>query len=106
MMLIDFRRIPIDIAPLVSSLLEHCNRSTCPQMRADEWQYLCTAHGEKATEECCAIDYILHTSVSSSHISSLKDVVWIGIHVLFAELLYRLDSTTTLLTSTKQFPSR
>jgi hypothetical protein len=30
-------------------------------MKAGEWQYLCTAHGNEGAEECSAIDYILHT---------------------------------------------
>ena len=57
------RRIPVDLAPLVSQLLTICSRDTCPRMKADEWLYLCVAHGSGGTEECCAIDYILHTCV-------------------------------------------
>ncbi|KAK8847403.1 hypothetical protein IAR55_005261 [Kwoniella newhampshirensis] len=72
------RRIPIDLTPLLTSLLPICTRETCPQMKADEWLYLCVAHGGGGTEECCAIDYILHT----------------------------VDSTTALLNSSKNFPSR
>lgn len=30
-------------------------------MKANEWQYLCVAHGGEGTDKCCAIDYILHT---------------------------------------------
>jgi len=30
-------------------------------MKADQWLYICAAH--QNTEECCAIDYILHTRV-------------------------------------------
>jgi hypothetical protein len=56
-----YRRIPIDLTPLITQLLTVCSRATCPQMKADEWLYLCVAHGGGGTEECCAIDYILHT---------------------------------------------
>ncbi|WWC86911.1 uncharacterized protein L201_001790 [Kwoniella dendrophila CBS 6074] len=71
------RRIPIDLTPLVTALLPICNRETCPEMKAHEWLYLCSAHGGGA-ESCSAIDYILHT----------------------------LDSTTALLNSSLNFPSR
>ena len=48
-------------------------------MKAGEWLYLCVAHGnENSMEQCCAIDYILHT----------------------------LDSATALLNSPRAFPSR
>ncbi|KAF8996207.1 Mob1/phocein, partial [Cyathus striatus] len=48
-------------------------------MKAGEWLYLCVAHGnDGAMEQCCAIDYILHT----------------------------LDSATALLNSPRAFPSR
>ncbi|CAG8552711.1 5750_t:CDS:2 [Funneliformis caledonium] len=53
-----------------------CTRQSCPEMKADEWQYLCAAH--QAPTNCCAIDYIVHT----------------------------LDGATTLLNSHKYFPSR
>ncbi|WVW78463.1 hypothetical protein I302_100417 [Kwoniella bestiolae CBS 10118] len=71
------RRIPIDLTPLITALLPICNRETCPEMKAHEWLYLCSAHGGGA-ESCSAIDYILHT----------------------------LDSTTALLNSSQNFPSR
>ncbi|KAI9636416.1 Mob1/phocein, partial [Dioszegia hungarica] len=72
------RRLPIDLTPLVSQLLSHCTKESCPEMKADQWQYLCVAHGSGVSEECSAIDYILHT----------------------------LDSATAILNSTKNFPSR
>ncbi|WWC67934.1 uncharacterized protein I206_101853 [Kwoniella pini CBS 10737] len=71
------RRIPIDLTPLLTALLPICTRETCPDMKAHEWLYLCSAHGGGA-ESCSAIDYILHT----------------------------LDSTTALLNSSQNFPSR
>ncbi|PNS21717.1 MOB-like protein phocein [Sphaceloma murrayae] len=53
-----------------------CSASTCPEMRASEWQYLCAAHDPP--KSCCAIDYCCHT----------------------------LDWSATQLTSSKLFPSR
>lgn len=57
------RRIPIDATPLITQLLQICSRESCPEMKADEWQYLCVAHGGEGTDRCCAIDYILHACV-------------------------------------------
>ena len=53
-----------------------CSATTCPEMRASEWQYLCAAHDPP--KSCCAIDYCCHT----------------------------LDWSATQLTSSKLFPSR
>lgn len=53
-----------------------CSSSTCPEMRASEWQYLCAVH--EPPKSCCAIDYCCHT----------------------------LDWAANLLTSPKTFPSR
>ncbi|KAL6881073.1 Mob1/phocein [Trichoderma novae-zelandiae] len=36
-----------------------CSASTCPEMRASEWQFLCAVH--KEPKSCCAIDYCCHT---------------------------------------------
>lgn len=36
-----------------------CSASTCSEMRASEWQYLCAAHDPP--KSCCAIDYCCHT---------------------------------------------
>ena len=36
-----------------------CSASTCPEMRASEWQYLCAVHDPP--KSCCAIDYCCHT---------------------------------------------
>ncbi|KAK0672272.1 putative Phospo protein [Cercophora samala] len=36
-----------------------CSASTCPEMRASEWQFLCAVHD--APKSCCAIDYCCHT---------------------------------------------
>lgn len=53
-----------------------CSGSTCPEMRASEWQYLCAVH--EPPKSCCAIDYCCHT----------------------------LEWAADTLTSTKNFPSR
>ncbi|KAE8149123.1 Mob1/phocein [Aspergillus avenaceus] len=53
-----------------------CSATTCPEMRASEWQYLCAVHDPP--KSCCAIDYSCHT----------------------------LDWATNILTSPKYFPSR
>ncbi|KAL2261963.1 hypothetical protein VTK26DRAFT_2885 [Humicola hyalothermophila] len=36
-----------------------CSASTCPEMRASEWQFLCAVHD--SPKSCCAIDYCCHT---------------------------------------------
>ncbi|KZT70519.1 Mob1/phocein [Daedalea quercina L-15889] len=76
----QLRRLAQDLShPLITMLQQECTRQTCPEMKAGEWLYLCVAHGtEGAMEQCCAIDYILHT----------------------------LDSATSLLNSPRNFPSR
>ncbi|KAH8592948.1 Mob1/phocein [Bisporella sp. PMI_857] len=53
-----------------------CSATTCPEMRASEWQFLCAVH--ETPKSCCAIDYCCHT----------------------------LDWATNIVTSQKIFPSR
>ncbi|KAI6013826.1 Mob1/phocein [Pisolithus marmoratus] len=49
----QLRRLAQDLShPLITTLQQECTRSSCPQMQAGEWLYLC---------QCCAIDYIVHT---------------------------------------------
>lgn len=36
-----------------------CSSTTCPEMRASEWQFLCAVH--ETPKSCCAIDYCCHT---------------------------------------------
>jgi hypothetical protein len=36
-----------------------CSATTCPEMRASEWQFLCAVHEQP--KSCCAIDYCCHT---------------------------------------------
>ncbi|KAI0319150.1 Mob1/phocein [Amylostereum chailletii] len=76
----QLRRLAQDLShPLITMLQQECTRTSCPEMKAGEWLYLCVAHGnEGAMEQCCAIDYILHT----------------------------VDSATALLNSPRAFPSR
>ncbi|KAJ3885668.1 mps one binder kinase activator-like 4 [Lentinula edodes] len=94
----QLRRLAQDLThPLITALQVECTRQTCPEMKAGEWLYLCVAHGNESTshssssengsggpgggmmmEQCCAIDYILHT----------------------------IDSATALLNSPRAFPSR
>ncbi|KIM76168.1 hypothetical protein PILCRDRAFT_826518, partial [Piloderma croceum F 1598] len=76
----QLRRLAQDLShPLITMLQQECTRASCPEMKAGEWLYLCVAHGnDGAMEQCCAIDYILHT----------------------------LDSATALLNSPRAFPSR
>jgi len=76
----QLRRLAQDLShPLITMLQQECTRRTCPEMKAGEWLYLCVAHGnEGSMEQCCAIDYILHT----------------------------IDSATALLNSPRVFPSR
>ncbi|WAR51647.1 hypothetical protein PtB15_1B83 [Puccinia triticina] len=75
----QLRRLAHDLGhPLVSALQADCNRAKCPEMKAGEWLYLCAAHATANENECCAIDYIVHT----------------------------LDGATALLNSARYFPSR
>ncbi|KAE9389034.1 Mob1/phocein [Gymnopus androsaceus JB14] len=76
----QLRRLAQDLThPLITNLQNECTRQTCPEMKAGEWLYLCVAHGnDGGMEQCCAIDYILHT----------------------------IDSATALLNSPRAFPSR
>ncbi|KAK5167075.1 uncharacterized protein LTR77_007805 [Saxophila tyrrhenica] len=53
-----------------------CSATTCSEMRASEWQYLCAVH--EPPKSCAAIDYCCHT----------------------------LDWAANTLTSSKMFPSR
>eukprot|EP00744_Colponema_vietnamica_P012777 GILI01017926.1.p1 GENE.GILI01017926.1~~GILI01017926.1.p1 ORF type:complete len:242 (+),score=63.71 GILI01017926.1:192-917(+) len=71
------RQMTLELNQLLVCLSEACTPSLCPKMKAtDEWLYLCAAH--KTTQDCCAIDYMLHT----------------------------IDNATALLNNTKYFPSR
>lgn len=52
------RRLAQDLThPLITSLQQECNRSTCPEMKAGEWLYLCVAHGNESAGEVCSSPY-------------------------------------------------
>lgn len=71
------RRLTRDLNILLVALLnDKCTASSCPEMRASEWQYLCAVHDPP--KSCCAIDYSTHT----------------------------LDQAATMLCTTRYFPSR
>jgi hypothetical protein len=71
------RLFTVELGELIVLLSKDCSRETCPQMKAtDEWLFLCAAH--KKPQECCAMDYMVHT----------------------------IDGSAALLNSTKYFPSR
>ncbi|TPX31676.1 hypothetical protein SmJEL517_g05040 [Synchytrium microbalum] len=70
------RQTCLELNTLVVMLEPDCTYETCPEMKADEWMYLCAAH--LTPQSCCAMDYIIHT----------------------------LDGTTALMNSPKFFPSR
>ncbi|CDM37304.1 hypothetical protein DTO013E5_7569 [Penicillium roqueforti] len=55
-----------------------CSSQTCPEMRVNDWQYICAGAGHPEAKYCCAIDYCCHT----------------------------LDWAMNILTSEKIFPSR
>ena len=70
------RLVCLELHHLVVALESVCTAETCPEMKADEWLYLCAAHPQP--QNCCAMDYTFHT----------------------------LDGATSLLNSNKYFPSR
>ena len=54
-----FRRLAQDLThPLITSLQQECSRSTCPEMKAGEWLYLCVAHGNEGAGEVRALRII------------------------------------------------
>lgn len=46
-----FSRLPIDLTPLITSLLRECTPESCPEMKAGEWQYICVANHQGQAEE-------------------------------------------------------
>ena len=64
------------IVALLTKIDPACSATSCPDMRASEWQYLCAVHD--TPKACCAVDYCIHT----------------------------LDWAGDVLTSIKNFPSR
>jgi hypothetical protein len=46
------RRLAQDLShPLITMLQQVCTRTTCPEMKAGEWLYLCVAHGNDGAME-------------------------------------------------------
>jgi hypothetical protein len=72
------RALCIRIGHLIGSFAieDVCNDTTCPDMKADQWQYLCASHPKP--NGCSALNYCIHT----------------------------LDTVSQILTSPKHFPSR
>ncbi|KAJ3292229.1 hypothetical protein HK104_005448 [Borealophlyctis nickersoniae] len=70
------RQVCLELNNLIVLMEGECTSSTCTEMKADEWMYLCAAHA--TPQSCCAIDYAVHT----------------------------LDNAIALLNSQKYFPSR
>lgn len=49
-----YSRLAQDLShPLITMLQQECTRSSCPQMKAGEWLYLCVAHGNDGAMEVC-----------------------------------------------------
>ncbi|ORX88508.1 Mob1/phocein, partial [Basidiobolus meristosporus CBS 931.73] len=71
-----FKQICLELNYLIIQLQTECTKESCPEMKADEWLYLCAAH--PTPQGCCAIDYAIHT----------------------------LDGASAILNSNKYFPSR
>ncbi|KAI9222436.1 putative cell cycle-associated protein [Blastocladiella britannica] len=53
------RQFCSELSIFVVALDAECSTQSCPQMKANEWQYLCAAH--PSPQHCCAFDYIVHT---------------------------------------------
>lgn len=43
-----FSNVCISIGRLIGFLIvrDICNEATCPEMKADQWQYLCASHAQ------------------------------------------------------------
>lgn len=70
------RQVCLELSYFVAQIQMECTKEICPEMKANEWFYLCAAH--PTPQSCCAIEYIVHT----------------------------LDGASSLLNSSKYFPSR
>jgi hypothetical protein len=67
----QIRQCCIELNDLFCALEAECSSGSCPEMKAGEWLYLCAAHPE--TNNCPAIDYILHTLESAAIILVTAD---------------------------------
>ena len=51
-LILPHSRLAQDLShPLITMLQQECTRSSCPQMKAGEWLYLCVAHGNDGAME-------------------------------------------------------
>lgn len=63
--ILPYSRLAQDLShPLITMLQQECTRSSCPQMKAGEWLYLCVAHGNDGAMEV-RIQLIQQTSLHS-----------------------------------------
>jgi hypothetical protein len=52
-----YRRLAQDLThPLITMLQAECTRSSCPEMKAGEWLYLCVAHGTDGAMEVSILE--------------------------------------------------
>jgi len=55
-LILPYSRLAQDLShPLITMLQQECTRSSCPQMKAGEWLYLCVAHGNDGAMEVCTL---------------------------------------------------
>ena len=67
----SFRRLAQDLShPLITDLQQECTRSSCPEMKAGEWLYLCVAHGEGGIMEVSNVWLFLFRSVEPESCNS------------------------------------
>ncbi|KAK4865983.1 hypothetical protein LT330_008723 [Penicillium expansum] len=50
-----------------------CSSQTCPEMRVNDWQYICAGAGHSGAKYCCAIDYCCHTLDWAMNILALEN---------------------------------
>ena len=66
-----FRRLAQDLShPLITMLQQECTRSTCPEMKAGEWLYLCVAHGNEGAMEV-SLSFWMESSAADRHIAAM-----------------------------------
>ncbi|KXG50492.1 Mob1/phocein [Penicillium griseofulvum] len=82
------RFFTIEANRLITGFLEEsppCSVQTCPEMKVNEWQYICAAHGEP--QYCCAIDYCCHTLDWAMNILSSDQFSRVDLKVHSAKIL-------------------
>ena len=66
------RRLAQDLShPLITMLQQECTRSTCPEMKAGEWLYLCVAHGNEGAMEVRPLRFWLLLPVLNQMVAML-----------------------------------